>query len=254
MNNKSKEIATIEQATTEQKYKQELDNLTNLTEKQDTVEIARVLNLPEELVNFSLDCVGNGHRKGKIMVDGQMKKITHFSHMVRVAFLVQHFFPEDEAGKKIAILHDTKEEAIEGKEKKYKDSDLADEIDLLTEEDAIEEEIDVAREEIPRGFDPEYFATYRKYIARLNENWDKIGALELCDRLDGSSSFVYLMNEKYKDRMPCKALESFGRIWATINGKSGEVVDLIKDSCRKWFEKFNITEVEVEEVERMFLE
>ena len=237
----------------EQAYQRELDAISELALSKDVAEIAKRLDLPEESVALSLNCVGDRYRKGKIMVSGQMKKATHFAHMVRVAYAVQHFFPENEVGKRMAILHDTKEEADEGNEEMYKQSDLANEIDILTEEEVTEEEIHQASQNLPEGFDAEYFATYKKYIARLNENWDKIGAMELCDRLDGTSSFVYLKNEKYKNRMPYKALESFGRIWATINGKTGEVVDRIKDNCRKWFAEFEITEEQVEQAEKRFL-
>lgn len=215
-----------------------------------------MLELPEDVVKLSLTCVGDSRRKVKLIVGEETKIVTHFSHMARVAFMVKHFFPEDESGRILAMLHDTKEEAQEGQEKKYKESDIADKIDLLTEEDATEDEIEKARQEIPEGFDPKYFAKYRKYIKILHENWHSVGAMELCDRLDQSSpyaAFEYLLAPKYKERLKFKALESFGRIWATINIDSNEIVNIIKQKCRAWFNKFDITEEEVEKTAKLFL-
>lgn len=237
----------------EQEYEQQLDQLTQLAEEENVSEVADVLDLPKDAVALSLKCVGDGRRKSKLEIGGERKKITHFSHMARVAFMVKNFFPEDKSGRLLAMLHDTKEEAKEGREETYKQSSITDQIDLLTEEDVTEKEIGKVKQVIPEGFNAKYIAKYRKYIKRLHENWDSVGAMELCDRLDGSTSYEYLLNPKYENRMPHKALESFGRTWATLHGQSNEVADRIRQNSRLWFDKFDITEKKVEETAGLFL-
>jgi len=233
-------------------YERRLDSVTQLAEAGNTAEVGKILDLPEAVVKLSLECVGDKRRKSNLLIGDEVKRITHFSHMARVAFMMRYFFPEDKSGRLLAMLHDIKEEAQEGQENRYRESALAKQIDLLTEEDVTEEELTSAAQELPKDYDAKYVATYRKYIRRLHDNWDQLGAMELCDRLDTSSSYEYLLNPKYKNRMPFKALESLGRIWATLNGYSNEVVDIIKENSRKWFNRFKITERQVEEAARLF--
>jgi hypothetical protein len=248
-----REVTQSEQSVREKEYRQQLDLLTQLAEAENTAEVAKVLDLSEDAVKLSLDCAGGGRRKSNLQVGDEMKKITHFSHMARVAFMVKHFFPKDISGRLLAMLHDTKEEAQEGQKEKYKESLIANQIDLLTEENVTEEEINAVRQNLPEGYDAKYIATYRKYIKRLCDNWDQVGAMELCDRLDGSTSYEYLLNPKYRDRMPHKALESFGRIWATLHGQSNEVADRIKTNSKAWFNRLGITEEQVEQAAGLFL-
>lgn len=237
----------------ERAYQENLDLITKLAEQKNVAEIAQKIGLSEVLVDLSLKCVGDGRRKGTIKVAGADEQVTHFSHMARVAYIVKYYFPEDEISRSLAMLHDTKEEAQPGMEERYKESDMAGQIDLLTEDGVSEDEIEAVRAQIPEEFDPQYVAKYRKYVDKLHKNWTEIRAVELCDRLDGSSSFEYLSAPKYQDRLRLKALETFGRIWATVSIDSGEVVDRIKKNCRAWFSKFEITEKEVEDAAKMFL-
>lgn len=241
-------------------YQQGLELVTRLGQEQNTEELGRLLEIPKSALEFSLECVGNTTRMGALTIRGVKQKMTHFTHMARVAFLVKYYFPKDSFNRILAVFHDIKEEALPEKKNRYKDANrefnvegLSEAIELLTEEKPMESEIRGVRNEIPKEFTAAYIAKYRKYIKRLHKEWPKIGNLELCDRLDGSTSFEYLNNIKPAKRRRQKALESFARIWATIETSDHPLVEEIKSSCRKWMPQFNVTEPEVERIAKLFL-
>lgn len=229
-----------------------LDEVTLLAQKEDMEALENEIKISKDVLIFSKECVGDTLRKGTLKIRGIDHKITNFSHMCRVAYMVKHFFPNDTFGRTLALVHDTKEEPSTGMEDNWKKVDeisgmdgLVNAINTLTEENPSEEEIMEIKNMIPEELDPVYIAKYKKFINELKNNWEILGNIELCDRLDASTDFVYLEDLKYANRIKYKALETFGRIWATIELSDSTLVEIIKENCRIWFEKFNITEDEV---------
>ena len=96
-------------------------------------------------------------------------------------------------------------------------------------------------------------AKYRKFIADLHRHWDRLGTLELCDRLDASTSVAYLLHPRYAGRLQYKALESLGRVWATLAVDKSKISEIIKNGYRTWFNIFGITEEKVEASASVFL-
>lgn len=236
----------------------ELFRLTRLAMEQKIGELG-ALNVSPAILEFSLSCVGENQRKGGIVIDGEFRMMTTFAHMVRVAYLVQTYFPEDKFSRVLASVHDIKEEAMPTKKERYKQADrqcgidgVVAAIELLTEEEPTDEEIGRTLQEIPAGFDPVYIAKYRNFISRLRKNWLTIGSVELCDRWDGAGGFDYLFNAKYDNRRKFKALESFSRIWATIRDISDPISEEIKGRCQTWLPRFEITETEVTTAAKLF--
>ncbi len=234
-------------------YSLGLSEVTTLAEAQQINEIARILELDEADIQFSLTCVGNKLRKGSSENNSIGSPVSHFTHMVRVAYMVKHFFPNDLRSRRLAILHDIKEEARAGQEETYLASDLATDIDLLTEKPAQLEDVEYFSTVLPDGFDAVYFAKYKSYINDLHLHWSRLGALELCDRLDASTSVAYLLHPNYAQRLKYKALESLGRVWATIAEDESSVSDQIKENYRFWFSQLGVSEQEVEAVAKYFL-
>ncbi len=231
----------------------ELELVNDLVESENLLELSRLLEIDLADLELSLKCVGRGRRKAGSNPD--ITPQTHFSHMARVAMMVKQYFPDDIVGRRLAVLHDAKEEATMGMEKLYLESDLSPLIDMMTEEMPTEDEIDFMKSVIPAGFDPIYFSKYKTFIGKLHTDWHIFKSLELCDRLDGTSSLSYLLNPKYTSRLKLKALESLGRIWATIDRDSGDiVVEKIKNNCRTWFDIFGVTENEVEVISGFFVD
>jgi len=237
-----------------------LEQVTELGQQKNIEQLSKMLELSPELLAFSASCSGEGLRKGTLPVGDREEEITHFSHMCRVASMVHHFFPEDLFSRALAMGHDLKEEPAPGKEDEWKNLDEVSKIEglsravaILTEEMPTQEEIELAAKEISREFDAVYIAKYRTFLATLSEHWNTIGHLELCDRLDGATSFAYLQDPKYDNRRKYKALETFGRIWATLALSDNLVLtDRIKESCGAWFEGFDVTEEEVEKTATYF--
>lgn len=234
-------------------YSLGLAEITQLAKAKRVQEIAQILELEEADVQLSLQCVGDELRKGSSEEDSSSSRVSHFAHMVRVAYMVKHFFPYDIRSRRLAMLHDIKEEALPDQEETFASSDLAVDIDLLTEQPAELKDLEFFTAILPNGFDPVYFAKYRKFIADLHLNWDRLGALELCDRLDASTSASYLLHPKYASRLQYKALESLGRVWATLAVDTSEISQIIKNNYRAWFNTFGITEEKVEASARIFL-
>lgn len=237
----------------------ELFRLTKLAMKREISGLEEALKISPAILEFSLSCVGNNLRKGGVVIDGEFQMMTSFAHMVRVAYLVQTYFPEDGFSRVLASVHDIKEEALPTEKERYKQADkqcgmerIVAAIELLTEEEPTEMETGTALEEIPVGFDPVYIAKYRKFISRLRNNWQETGAVELCDRWDGAGGFDYLFDAKYKNRRKYKALESFGRIWGTIQYIEGPLSEEIKERCRTWLPRFEIAETEVTTAAALF--
>jgi hypothetical protein len=221
--------------------------------------LSETLEVSTEILDFTLDCVGSGKRKGSMAVDGQNREITHFAHMCRVAFLMKWFFPNDSFGRDLALVHDVKEEALPGKEERWRDAasvagvdGLSEAILLLTETEPTPEDVAKIGLQIPAEFDATYVAKYRNFISTLRAAWELVGNLELCDRFDASSDFVYLHAPRYESRLKYKALETFGRIWATIDLSEHPLKDTVKDRCRRSFRHFGISEPGVEDAARYF--
>lgn len=237
----------------------ELHQITMMAELHYDRVLAKALDVPIGLILFSFGCVGVGLRKGTIPFCGEQIPIKHFTHMCRVTFLMKHFFPGDVFGRNLAMVHDAREECLPGKGDSWKGASsianmpgLSKAILLSTEQEPTDEQVRAAASQIPKEFDAKYIAKYREFIALLRDNWPTIGNMELCDRLDGATSFSYLEDPQYADRLKYKALETFGRIWATIALSKHEVTEEIQQRCRPWFEKFGITEREVEAVSLYF--
>jgi hypothetical protein len=241
-------------------YTKKLDQVTRFALSRNFEQLEALLGLSPDLLRFSDDCVGRGLRKGTLLVGHRQLHITHFAHMCRTAFLVKHFFPKDLFGRNLAMVHDIKEEPLPGKEDEWRNADrvahtkgLAHAVTILTEVSPTKEEIAAARAAIPLDLDVLYVAKYKKFIVTLRNNWGLIGNLELCDRLDGASSFSYLEAAKYSHRRKYKALETFGRIWATLAlSDHTSITTQVKDRCRHWFPKFGVTEDRVESVALYF--
>lgn len=251
--NGKKDVVNIESRDSE------LLRITKLAIEQRISELGGMLKISPAILNFSLSCVGENQRKGGVVIDDEFKMMTQFAHMVRVAYLVQTYFPEDEFSRVLACVHDIKEEALPTKKEHYKESDkqyglegIVVAIELLSEEEPTTMEIGETLQEIPEGFDPVYIAKYRTFIRRLKENWQIIGNVELCDRWDGAGGFDYLLDAKYESRRKFKALESFGRIFATIQDIEGPLSEEIRERCRKWFPRFEIAETEVTTAAELF--
>ncbi|MEA3305112.1 MAG: hypothetical protein U9Q15_05310 [Patescibacteria group bacterium] len=129
-----------------------LSQLTYRAQEQDFAAVAEILDLSVEDVEFCYDCVGNTERKGCILVGEEMITVTHFTHQCRVAFHVQNSFPEDLWSRRLALFHDCKEEAVEGKELKYKElGDIAQWIDILTEIKPSDQEAEEFDQQLPEG-------------------------------------------------------------------------------------------------------
>ncbi|MDO8557996.1 MAG: hypothetical protein Q7S09_02255 [bacterium] len=246
--------------TGSENHGRELELVTLLGQEKNIEKLAELLRLPREVFQFSLDCVGDTRRRSTIVINETEQVLTNFTHMARVALMMKQYFPEDSFGRFLAMLHDIKEEALADKKDAYKDADekfnvpsLAKTIEMLTEEEPSEAEIALAHSEIPAESNATYIARYRNYIQLLHQNWPKIGNLELCDRLDGVINLEYLKDPKYENRRKHKALESFGRIWATLSVSSDPLVDRIKDHCRKSMTEFDVNEQEVERTAQLFL-
>ncbi len=227
-----------------------LEKINRLAKAARLSNLAAVLELDPADLRLSSTCVGTGLRKG--IYDNDPARVTHFMHMCRVAFLMQHFYPSDISGRRLAILHDIKEEALPGQETLYLSSDLAPLIDLLTEVPPLPDEIARFSQILPTGYDPRYFAKYKPFIATLKNNWALVGPVELCDRLDGSLGLSYLLHAKYASRLPIKALESLGRTWATLEGENSPLAQVTKTICRSWIPKFHITEAAVSKTAAYF--
>ncbi|MEA3305113.1 MAG: hypothetical protein U9Q15_05315 [Patescibacteria group bacterium] len=60
--------------------------------------------------------------------------------------------------------------------------------------------------------------------------------------------------EKYMQRMPHKSIEAFARVYATIEVSDHALVEKTKERCRTYFDAFGVTEKEVQEFEKYFLE
>lgn len=239
--------------------KHRLDAITLFALNKNFQAVAAELAVSPETVGFSADCVGDSLRKGAILLEGQKQPITNLAHMVRVAYMMKTFFPDDTYGRILALIHDAKEEALPDKLNQYKEADsllqtpgLKDDIDMLTEEEPTQEEIDAVAAVVPNEFDALYIAKYRNYIKRLHENWEKLGNMELCDRFDGAE-FDYLKVPKYKDRLKYKALESFGRMYATIAVSEHPITEKIRERCREQMRQFEVNEQEVEKVAAYYL-
>jgi hypothetical protein len=238
-------------------FQLDLDEVTLHALDRDILWLSEYLEIPATLLAFSLECVGEGLRKGIVSVGGHEREITHFAHMCRVAFFMKWFFPRDTFGRFLASIHDVKEEALPGRENRWEEASevagvdgLSDAVYMITEREI--PECEITDNSIPKGFDVAYIIKYRSFLVNLREVWEFVGNVELCDRLDASSNFWYLNNPKYMARRKYKALETFGRIWATIDLSDDSLVELIKIRCRVWFVRFDITEAEVESVAKYF--